>query len=51
MFETSYFQKEMSKNIVFWVSYSENKFLTTKVDWQLIDHNYKMTKDDWLQID
>jgi hypothetical protein len=45
MFGASHFQKEWNKNIVFWVSYSKNKFLTTNWLQQLTNTTY------WLQID
>jgi len=57
MFGASHFQKDWGKNIVFWVSYSRNKFLTTNFDKWLQDlmdlqmDHIKLINEKWLQID
>lgn len=41
------FQKEWSEKIVFWVSYSKNKFLTA--NWLQVDDGMDYKLIDWLQ--
>jgi len=53
MFWASHFQKEWSENIVFWVSYSKNKFHDYKLTdwWTDLQSNYNWPHTEQQQVD
>lgn len=59
MFGASHFQKERRENIIFWVSYSKNKFLATymhdgtrtTIDHKLTDYRWWVRLPEILVVD